>query len=198
MSAMVKSISASCAIASMCRMVLVEPPMAMSSVHRVLERLEAHGARQHRFVVLLVVALAQLHGQCGRRCLNSCSRSACVATTRAVAGQRKAQRFGQAVHGVGGEHARAGTAGRAGRALDFGHIGSLTLSSTAITMASIRSSFLNSMVWVPGLATHLARLHRAARHKHHRDVQAHGGHQHAGGDLVAVGDAHHARRRSAR
>ena len=32
MSAMVKSISASCAMARMCRMVLVEPPMAMSSV----------------------------------------------------------------------------------------------------------------------------------------------------------------------
>ena len=32
MSAMVKSISASRAIASRCRMVLVEPPMAMSSV----------------------------------------------------------------------------------------------------------------------------------------------------------------------
>lgn len=32
MSCMVKAIPASCAIASRCRMVLVEPPMAMSSV----------------------------------------------------------------------------------------------------------------------------------------------------------------------
>ncbi|EWS65033.1 hypothetical protein Y695_01717 [Hydrogenophaga sp. T4] len=32
MSCIVKSISASCAIASKCRMVLVEPPIAMSSV----------------------------------------------------------------------------------------------------------------------------------------------------------------------
>ena len=37
---------------------------------------------------------------------------------RAVAGQRQAQRLGQAVHRIGGEHARAGAAGRAGRALD--------------------------------------------------------------------------------
>jgi hypothetical protein len=37
---------------------------------------------------------------------------------------------------------------------------------------------------------HLARFHRAAGNKNHRNVQAHGGHQHAGGDLVAVGDAH--------
>ena len=37
---------------------------------------------------------------------------------RAVAGQRQAERLGQAVHRVGGEHARARAAGRAGRALD--------------------------------------------------------------------------------
>ena len=41
----------------------------------------------------------------------------------AVAGQGQAQRLGQAVHGVGGEHARARAAGRAGRALHLGHVG---------------------------------------------------------------------------
>ncbi|MNF49595.1 hypothetical protein D3C84_308700 [compost metagenome] len=35
----------------------------------------------------------------------------------------------------------------------------------------------------------LAGFHRAAGDEDHRDVQAQGGHQHAGGDLVAVGDA---------
>src|SRR5690606_1258014 len=33
--------------------------------------------------------------------------------------------------------------------------------------------------------------HGAAGDEDHRDVQAHGGHEHAGRDLVAVGDAHH-------
>src|SRR5690606_16929125 len=35
----------------------------------------------------------------------------------------------------------------------------------------------------------LAGFHRAAGNEYHRDVQTQGGHQHAGGDLVAVGDA---------
>ena len=42
---------------------------------------------------------------------------------RAVAGQRQAQRLGQAVHRIGGEHARAGAAGRAGGALDDRDVG---------------------------------------------------------------------------
>lgn len=36
----------------------------------------------------------------------------------------------------------------------------------------------------------LARFHRSAGNEHHRDVQAQRCHQHAGGDLVAVADAH--------
>ncbi len=39
------------------------------------------------------------------------------------------------------------------------------------------------------LAHHLAGLHRPARDEDRRDVQAQRGHQHAGRDLVAVGDA---------
>ena len=41
----------------------------------------------------------------------------------AVAGQPEAERLDQAVHRVGGEHARAGAAGRAGRALHRRHFG---------------------------------------------------------------------------
>ena len=44
----------------------------------------------------------------------------------------------------------------------------------------------------------LAGLHRPAGDEHRRDVEAQRRHQHAGRDLVAVGDADHARRRSAR
>ena len=89
--------------------------------NRVLEGLEADGARQHGFVVLLVVALAQLHDQ-ATGALEQLLAVGVRGHHRAVARQGQAQRFGQAVHGVGGEHARAGTAGRAGGALHFGHI----------------------------------------------------------------------------
>ena len=91
--------------------------------HRVLERLErGDGAWQHAHILLLVIAagevddeMAGLHEQplaigMGRQ-------------HRAVAGQRQAERLGQAVHRIGGEHARARAAGRAGRALDGGYVG---------------------------------------------------------------------------
>jgi hypothetical protein len=90
--------------------------------HRVLERLEAHRARQHRLVVLLVVALAQFHRQAAGA-LEQLLAVGVRGHHGAVAGQRQAQRLGQAVHRVGGEHARAGAAGRAGRALDLGQVG---------------------------------------------------------------------------
>ena len=38
---------------------------------------------------------------------------------------------------------------------------------------------------------HLARFHRPAGNKHHRDVDPECRHQHARRDLVAIGDAHH-------
>ena len=38
---------------------------------------------------------------------------------------------------------------------------------------------------------HLARFHRPAGNEHGRNVEAQRRHQHAGGDLVAVGDADH-------
>jgi hypothetical protein len=64
---------------------------------------------------------------------------------------------------------------------------SVYLSSAATTMASTRSSARI----LPLIRIHLAGLHRPAGDEDHRDVQPHGGHQHAGGDLVAVGDADH-------
>ena len=91
--------------------------------HGVLERLEARDrARQRGCVVLLVVAARQIDDQVtgfdeqplavgmGRE-------------HRAVAGQRQAERLGQAVHRIGREHAGARAAGRTGRALDHLDIG---------------------------------------------------------------------------
>ena len=119
--------------------------------HRVLERLEAHRARQHAFVVLLVV----LAGEFDDATAGALEQLLAVGVRghhRAVAGQRQAERFGQAVHRVRGEHARARTAGRAGRAFDFGDFGVGIRRSTAITIASTRSSFFTSMALVTGFA----------------------------------------------
>ena len=74
--------------------------------HSVLKRLKAYRARQHAGVVLLVVALAQIH----RHPPSALEQLLAVSVRRhhgAVARQRQAQRFGQAVHRVGGEHTRA-------------------------------------------------------------------------------------------
>src|SRR5690606_28811390 len=100
----------------------------------------------------------------------------------AVAGQRQTQRFHQAVHGVGGEHARAAAAGGTGAALVFGN---RLVGAGVVGGSDHRIHQVQAVVGQLGLA----RFHRATGDEHHRDVQAQGGHQHAGGDLVAVGDA---------
>ena len=72
----------------------------------ILKRLKAHRAWQHAVVVVLVVIAGQLDNAA------PCCQEQLFAVRvrrhhRAVAGQGQAQRLGQAVHGVGSEHARA-------------------------------------------------------------------------------------------
>ena len=103
---------------------------------------------------------------------------------RAVAGQRQAERLGQAVHGIGGEHAGAGAAGRAGGALHRLHF--------CVGIAGIggRDHRVDEVdLFDLALDLDLAGLHRAAGDEDDGDVEAQRRHQHAGRDLVAVGDA---------
>src|SRR5690606_17279237 len=91
--------------------------------------------------------------------------------------------FCEAVHGVGGKHAGTGAAGWAGRALILlSHL-------VADTGVSGNHHGVDQVQLVLGQFC-LACLHRPARDKHHGNIEAHGGHQHAGSDLVAVGDTH--------
>ena len=101
---------------------------------------------------------------------------------RAVAGQSHAEGLIQAVHGIGGEHARTGAAGRAGAALDPGDIG---------IAHRIVGGHDHGIDQVEALLAVDTCLHGAAGDKDRRDVEAHGGHQHAGSDLIAVADADH-------
>ncbi len=105
---------------------------------------------------------------------------------RAVAGERQAQCLGEAIHRIGGEHARARAAGGAGRAFDLGHF----LVRIALVrrghhrIDQIERDFL-------ALEHDLARFHRPAGNEHHRHIQPHRRHQHSRRDLVAIGNAHH-------
>ena len=92
----------------------------------------------------------------------------------AVAWQREAERLGQAVHRVGGEHAGAGAAGGAGGALDLLDLGVGDLAVGGLDHGVDQVHGHDLVVPLD-----LARLHRPARYEHRRDVQAQRRHQHA-------------------
>src|SRR5690606_30385377 len=83
---------------------------------------------------------------------------------------------------VGGEHAGAAAAGRAGAALVFGD---LLVGCRVVVCDHHGVDQVQAMTGQLGLAG----FHRSAGDEDCRDIQAQGGHQHAGGDLVAVADA---------
>ena len=154
--------------------------------HRVLERLEARDrARQRGIVVLLVIAPRQIDDQMAgldEQALAIGMRR----QHRAVARQRQPQRLGEAVHRIGREHARARAAGRARRALDHFDVG---IADIAVGGGDHGVDQVDRALLA--LEVDLARFHRAARDEHGRDVEPQRRHQHAGRDLVAVGDADH-------
>ena len=102
----------------------------------------------------------------------------------AVAGKGEAERLVEAVHGVGGEHAGTRAAGGAGGVLilvDLG-VGGLGVGG--------EDHGVDQVERLGGAAVlNLARLHGPAGDEDGGNVEAQGGHHHAGGDLVAVGDA---------
>ena len=104
----------------------------------------------------------------------------------AIAGQAETKRLSQAIHRIGGEHAGAGAAGRAGGTLDFVEIslGNRGIRSLDHRIDEIKVDYLP-------LHFDLARFHRATGNKNHRNIEAHGSHQHTRGDLVAVGNTDH-------
>ncbi len=105
----------------------------------------------------------------------------------AVVGQGHAQGFHQAVHAVGGEHARARAAGGAG--VVFEHFQPLGVDLARLVGAHA----FEDRDQVDNLAFgRAAGRHRSTGDKNGRDVHPHGCHQHARDDLVAVGDADHA------
>ncbi|KPY72918.1 Two component transcriptional regulator, winged helix family [Pseudomonas savastanoi pv. fraxini] len=151
--------------------------------HGVFERLEVGDvARQHRIVVFLVVLTAQVND--GAASLQEQLLAVAVGgECGTVARQCKTQCFGQAVHRVGGEHAGTRPAGRTGAALV---LGDFFVTGGRVSSDDHRIDQIQAVAGQFGLA----RFHWPAGDEDHRNVQAQRRHQHARGDLVAVGNAH--------
>ena len=154
--------------------------------HRVLKcGLAGDVARQRAGVVLLVVAFGQLNDA-----LTGVEEQLLTVGVgrqqRTVARLREAQRFGQAVHGVGGKHTGTGTAGRARGAF---HLVALLVRDFRVRALDHRIDQVELDDFVGELG--FPRFHWAAGDEDHRNVQAQRGHQHPRGDFVAVGDADH-------
>ncbi|CCK16893.1 two component transcriptional regulator, winged helix family [Cronobacter universalis NCTC 9529] len=142
-------------------------------------------ARQYAGVVLLVITFGE-RNDAFARIDEEIFTIGMGRQQRAVARLRQAQRLGQTVHGVGGEHAGAGAAGRAGG----------TFYLVALLVADMRVRPLNHRIdqikfdYLVGKFGFTG-FHRTAGDENHRNVQTQGGHQHPGGDFVAVGDTNH-------
>jgi len=100
----------------------------------------------------------------------------------AVSRKGEADGFGKAVHGVGGEHAAAGSARRTG---DFFHGRHQIIVHCGI------GSHHHGIHQVVGFSAGDTGFHGSARNKNGRNVQPHSRHQHSRGDLVTVRNAHH-------
>ena len=154
--------------------------------HRVLEGIaRGQRTRQHRGIVLLIIATAQLDDLVASP-QEQLPAVGVRGQTRTIARQAQPQRLGQAVHRVGREHPRTRATGRTGRLLDHVAVG-IAHRGVRTLVDGVHQVELDHPVG----QLRLAGLHRPARHEHRRNVQPQCGHQHARGDLVAVGDAHH-------
>ncbi len=172
---------ASWAIASVCRTVLVEPPIAMSSAR----------ALSNASCVDDVAGLEVLPDQlrsAGRR-LAVESRSRFGSTARIVPFP------GSAMPSASHRQFIVLAVNMPEHEPQVGQpVSSSSLSSSSVSLPElVRRHALEDGDQVDGLARRRpAGLHRPAADEDRRDVAAHRGHQHAGDDLVAVGDADHA------
>ena len=143
-------------------------------------------AREYRVIFLAVVALAHVNNGAARL-LKEATAEGVGGQGGAVAWQSQAEGFGQAVHGVGGKHAGAGTTGGAGGFLDLSE--ALVGDGLACRRRDGRNQIRRCMrhaIDDDGFAG----LHRAAGDEDGGDVETQRSVEHARGDLVAVGDTH--------
>ena len=147
--------------------------------------LAGDGARQHGFVVLVVVAVGEFDDHLAGA-FEQLLAEAVGGEHGAVARQCKTDGFGQAVHGVRGEHAGAGSAGGTHGFL----VGEQVLFGDVVVGGGVHHVDQVGVLLDAAVGQHRgAGFHRAAGHENRRDVHTQGGHEHARGDLVAVRNA---------
>jgi hypothetical protein len=170
----------------MCRTRIRGPSHRHIQRHRVLEGSEtADRARQHRGVVQLVIATTEVD-DLASGLQEKFAAIGMRGQDGAIAGQREPERFGQAIHRVGGKHSRTRTAGGTRRALERVDliVGTIAVAALDHRVDQVDGNHLAAPL-------HLAGFHRAAGDKYGRDIHAHCRHQHPRSDLVAVRNAHH-------
>ena len=153
--------------------------------HGVLESLlGGDGTRQHGIVGIVVVLVSDLDDLLGGT-LEQVLAVGMGGQNGAVARQSQTDGLGQAVHGVGGEHAGAGTAGRADGLL----VGEQILFVQIVIGGGVHHVDQIGVLLHGAVGQHGgAGLHRTAGNEHGRNVESQRGHQHARHDLVAVRD----------
>ena len=104
-----------------------------------------------------------------------------------VAGKRDAQCLAQAVHGVGGKHTGAGTAGGTGGVLEVRQV--LLAHGPCLDFADAVKEGVEVGGGTVVAAALVTREHGPARDEDGGHIDAKGPQDHAGDDLVAVGDA---------
>ena len=103
---------------------------------------------------------------------------------RAVPGQPEPQRFRDAVHRIGRVHAGAGPAAGAGAVFQLLQLGGGHLFGLHRAYAFKYRDEIN------GFVLDLSRKHRSAADKNGREVEPQRRHQHAGNNLITVGNEH--------
>ena len=150
--------------------------------HRIQKRLAGgNAAGKHRFVSLLIVFIRIFNNQSGcilKQFLPVLMRS----HNRAVTRKRQSYCFIQAVHGVGGEHARTTSASGTCVLFDLGNF---------LIAHAFVSRLNHGINQVEVLPVPFSGFHRATRNEHRRDVQPHRRHEHTRSDLIAIADADH-------
>ena len=106
----------------------------------------------------------------------------------AVAGKSHADGLGEAVHGIGREHAGTGAAGGAGGVLDLCHLFRAHFTGTDGAYGFKDRDEIDFFVLIPGI---LSRQHGAAADAQGRNIEPGCGHEHARNDLVTVGHQDH-------
>ena len=142
-------------------------------------------ARQRGCIILLVIALSQLNDAFPRVEEQLLTVGVCR-QQRAVTRLGQTQRFGQAVHRVGGKHPRTGTTGRTGGTLDLLtlFVGDFWIRPLNHRIDKVEFDDFVRKLGFPG-------FHWATGDKNHRNIQAQGRHKHPRGDFVTVGNADH-------